>query len=170
MSAIAFQQVIAALEAASVRYVVAGGFAVNLHGFLRATQNLDILIDLDPVNATLAMATLSSCGMQPRVPVPVSDFVDAEKRRDWYENRNMLVFQMVHPHQPFLSVDVFIRNPIDFDEMWQRATVVQLGPTPCRIVGIDDLIAMKSAAGRPVDLRDIEELRRLAELQKGKGA
>lgn len=103
MSAIAFQQIIAALEAASVRYVVAGGFAVNLHGFLRATQDLDILVDLDPDNARLAMKTLSSCGMRPRVPVPVSDFVDAEKRRDWYENRNMLVFQLIHPQHPFLS-------------------------------------------------------------------
>ncbi len=89
MSAIGFQRIIAALEAASVRYVVAGGFAVNLHGFLRATQDLDILIDLDPANAALAMATLSACGMQPRVPVAIADFVDAEKRRDWFENRNM---------------------------------------------------------------------------------
>lgn len=169
MSAIAFQQIIAALEAASVRYVVAGGFAVNLHGFLRATQGLDILIDLDPDNARLAMKTLSSCGMQPRVPVPVSDFVDAEKRRDWYEKRNMLVFQLIHPQHPFLSVDAFIRNPIDFDELWQRAMVVQLGSIPCRIVGVDDLIAMKSAAGRPVDLRDIEALRRLAQLQREQG-
>ena len=167
MGAIAFQQIIAALETASVRYVVAGGFAVNLHGFLRATQDLDLLIDLDPANATLAMSTLTAFGMQPRVPVPASDFIDAEKRRDWFENRNMVVFQLVHPKQPFLSVDVFIRNPIDFDALWKRAMVVQLGATPCRIVGLDDLIAMKAAAGRPVDLRDIDELRRLALLQKG---
>lgn len=54
-------------------------------------------------------------------------------------------------------------------ELWQRSMVVQLGPIPCRIVGVDDLIAMKSAAGRPVDLRDIEELRRLAQLQREQG-
>jgi hypothetical protein len=169
MGAIAFQTIIAALEAASVRYVVAGGFAVNLHGFLRATQDLDILIDLAPANAALAMATLTSCGMQPRVPVPMSDFVDAEKRREWYENRHMLVFQLIHPQQPFLSVDIFIRNPIDFDALWRRATMVDLGTSPCRVIGLDDLIAMKSAAGRPVDLRDVEELRRLARWQQGGG-
>lgn len=167
MSAIAFQEVIATLETAGVRYVIAGGFAVNLHGFLRATQDLDLLIDLDPANATLAMSTLSSFGMRPRVPVPASDFVDAEKRRDWFENRNMLVFQLVHAAHPFLSVDVFVRNPIDFNQLWERAVVVQLGTTPCRIVGIDDLITMKRAAGRPVDLRDIDELRRLIQLQQG---
>ncbi len=170
MSALGFEQIIAALEAASVRYVVAGGFAVNLHGFLRATQDLDILIDLDPANAAQAMTTLAACGLQPRVPVPLSDFADPDKRRDWYENRNMLVFQMVHPRDPFRSVDVFIRNPIDFDLLWQRAVVTQLGQTPCRIVGIDDLIAMKTEAARPVDLRDIEELHRLAKLQEGRGS
>lgn len=112
MAAIAFQSIIAALEAASVRYAVAGGFAVNLHGFLRATQDLDILIDLDPANAALAMSTLTAYGMH-------------------------------------------------------RATVVDLGTSLCRVIGLDDLIAMKLAAGRPVDLRDVEELSRLARWQQG---
>lgn len=166
MSALKFEQIIAALEAAAVRYVVAGGFAVNLHGFLRATQDLDVLVDLDPANAAQAMATLVAFGLRPRVPVPASDFADPEKRRDWFENRNMLVFQMVDPGDPFCSVDVFIRNPIDFDQLWQRSIISHLGQTPCRIVSVEDLIAMKTEAGRPVDLRDIEELRRVMRLQQ----
>lgn len=161
-----FEQTIASLEAAAVRYVVAGGFAVNLHGFLRATTDLDILVDLNPVNAAQAMATLSALGLRPRVPVPASDFADPEERRDWFENRNLRVLQLVDPGDPFCSVDVFIRNPIDFDQLWRRSIVVNLGQTPCRLVSLEDLIAMKAEAGRPVDLRDIEELRRVALLQR----
>jgi len=165
MSIARYEAIVAALESADVRYVIAGGFAVNLHGFLRFTKDLDILIDLDPANASRAMSVLGNCGLQPRVPVALSDFADPAMRQDWFENRNMLVFQVWHPDDPFCSVDVFIRNPIAFDGLWQRAKLAMMGRTTCRIAGIEDLIAMKTQAGRPQDLRDIDELRRLADLQ-----
>lgn len=164
MSAARYEQIIDALESAGVRYVIAGGFAVNLHGFLRFTKDLDLLIDLSTENASLAMNVLAASGLRPRVPVALADFADAEKRRDWFENRNMLVFQVVDPADPFCSVDVFIRNPIAFDQLWQRSLRASLGATACRIASIDDLIAMKAEAGRPQDLRDIEELRSIQQL------
>lgn len=165
MSLARYEGVLAALQAEGVRYVIAGGFAVNLHGFLRFTKDLDLLIDLEPANAARAMNVFASCGLKPRVPVPLSDFADPEKRRDWVENRNMLVFQVWHPSDPFLTVDVFIRNPIDFEGLWQRSSTSSLGQTDCRIASIEDLIAMKTQAGRPQDLRDIDELRRIQKLQ-----
>ena len=166
MSVARYEQILAALQADGVRYVVAGGFAVNLHGFLRFTKDLDLLIDLAPSNAARAMDVFATCGLKPRVPVPLSDFADPEKRRDWAENRNMLVFQVWHPADPFCTVDVFIRNPIDFEGLWQRSITASLGRTDCRIAGIEDLIAMKTQAGRPQDLRDIDELRRIQQLQQ----
>ncbi len=165
MSLARYESILSALQADGVRYVIAGGFAVNLHGFLRFTKDLDLLIDLAPANAALAMDVLAACGLKPRVPVPLSDFADPEKRRDWADSRNMLVFQVWHPSDPFCTVDVFIRNPIDFEALWQRSNMASLGRTDCRIASIEDLIAMKSQAGRPQDLRDIDELRRIQKLQ-----
>lgn len=161
MAAARFEAIISALERSGVRYVVAGGFAVNLHGFLRFTKDIDLLVDLDPDNAKRAMAVLGGIGLQPRVPVAMEDFANPDLRDDWFENRNMLVFQLWHPQDPLCTVDVFIRNPIDFEGLWQRSEHVDLGETACRIAGIEDLIRMKSEAGRPQDLRDIEELRRI---------
>lgn len=170
MSAARYESIIAALEAANVRYVIAGGFAVNLHGFLRFTKDLDLIVDLDSANAALAMNVLSGCGLRPRVPVPASDFADSAKRDDWFENRNMLVFQVWHPDDPACTVDLFIRNPVEFDGLWARASRETLGKTTCRFAGIEDLIVMKAQAGRPQDLRDIDELRRLQALNAGRGA
>ena len=166
MSIANYESILDALEAAGVRYVVAGGFAVNLHGFMRFTKDLDLLIDLEPTNAARAMQVLDSCGLRARIPVPLSDFADAGKRQDWTEHRNMLVFQVWHPDDPFCTVDVFIRNPIDFDGLWQRSISTNLGRTRCRIASIEDLIAMKTQADRPQDLRDIEELRRIQAWQR----
>ncbi len=167
MSIARYEGILSALQVAQVRYVIAGGFAVNLHGFLRFTKDLDLLVDLEPANAQRAMQVLGDCGLKPRVPVPLTDFADARIRDDWAEHRNMLVFQVWHPDDPFCTVDVFVRNPIDFDDLWKRSVDANLGGVACRIAGIEDLIAMKSLAGRPQDLRDIEELRRIQRLQEG---
>lgn len=150
--------ILKALEAASVRYLVVGGVAVNLHGYSRFTKDLDLLIDLDPVNALRAMEVLRDCGLKARVPVKLSDFADPSKREEWYTLRNMLVFQMVDLDDPFCSVDVFIRNPIDFDEAWARALIEWVGEARIRVAAALDLIEMKRLAGRPVDLSDIEAL------------
>jgi hypothetical protein len=47
-----FERTIAALEAARVRYLIVGGVAVVLHGHLRTTGDLDLLVDLSDDNAT----------------------------------------------------------------------------------------------------------------------
>lgn len=157
--------ILKALEAAGVRYLVVGGVAVNLHGYTRFTKDLDLLIDLDPINALRAMEVLRDCGLQARVPVKLADFADASRREEWFTLGNMLVFQMIDPDDPFCSVDVFIRNPIDFDQAWARAMVETMGETRIRVAAIDDLIVMKQLAGRPVDLGDIEALAELVRVQ-----
>lgn len=157
--------ILKALEAASVRYLVVGGVAVNLHGYIRFTKDLDLLIDLDPANALRAMEALRDCGLQARVPVKLADFADASRREEWFTLRNMLVFQMIDPDDPFCSVDVFIRNPIDFDQAWGRALVETMVEARIRVAAIDDLIVMKRLAGRPVDLGDIEALADLIRTQ-----
>jgi uncharacterized protein (DUF1330 family) len=64
------ERVLAALERAGVRYLVVGGVAVVLHGFLRTTADLDLVIQLDPANVRRALDALTDLGYQPRAPVP----------------------------------------------------------------------------------------------------
>lgn len=125
------------------------------------------MIDLDPGNALRAMEVLRDCGLAARVPVKLTDFADASRRDEWFTLRNMLVFQMIDLEDPFCSVDIFIRNPIDFDQAWARAMVEPMGEARIRVAAIDDLIVMKRLAGRPVDLGDIEAL---ADLGRARGS
>ena len=62
-----------------------------------------------------------------------------------------------------LEVDLFASEPLDFDAAYGRAVRVQLSSTFATVVALEDLVALKKAAGRPVDLADIEALRALAE-------
>lgn len=119
------------------------------------------------------MRVLASLGMQPRVPGAIEEFADPAKREDWFHNRSRPVFQLWDPDDAFCTVDVFIRNPIDFGQLWSNSEHVDLGRTACRIAGIAgiaDLFAMKAQAALPQDLRDIEELRHLLRLSGQEGA
>ncbi len=156
------RQIFKVLAEADARYVVVGGLAVIMHGHLRATSDLDLVIGLEPENCLRALDALASIGLRPRLPVALADFADPAKREDWVQNRNMLVFQLWDPTNPERSVDVFVREPIDFPILFADAVAKDLDGTPIRVASIRHLIAMKRLAGRPRDLDDIEALRQIA--------
>ena len=60
---------------------------------------------------------------------------------------------------PSFKVDLLVEEPFDFAAAWARATVVDIDGAAVPVPALEDLIAMKQAAGRPQDLVDIEALR-----------
>lgn len=160
------RQIFAALNDAQVDYVVVGGLAVILHGYLRATADLDLAIGLAPDNAHRAMQALSAIGLRPRLPVAIEDFADPEKRAQWTQ-RNMLVLPLWDPNNPLRSVDVFIGEPIAFDHLLRDAVRKDLDETSVLVASIDHLIEMKEGAGRSRDLEDIEKLRQIRDTGRG---
>ena len=159
----AIEAVLSALNAARVRYLVVGGVAVVLHGHLRATADLDLIVELNPENAREAVRALEGLGFHPIAPVPAVMFADAAARRTWVEDKGMTVFGLWSDRFPGLEVDLFASEPLDFEAAYSRAVRVPLSSTVATVVALEDLVALKKAAGRPVDLADIEALRVLAE-------
>ena len=108
------------------------------------------------------LGALSGLGMQPRLPVPMKDFANSAKREEWFA-RNMLVFQLWDPGNPERSVDVFVREPIDFSQMLAEAVVKDLDGVPIPVASIRHLIRLKQVAGRRQDIDDIDALREIAQ-------
>ena len=158
-----FEPVFRALDQAGVRYVVVGGVAVVLHGHARLTADLDLAVDLNPEPARTAIEALVGLGLRPTVPVDPAMFADAETRDRWVSERNMRVFSMRHLDDPLNQVDLFVDEPIPFEELWERSIEVALENLRVRIASIPDLITMKELAGRRLDEEDIAELRRIQE-------
>lgn len=153
-----------ALSRAGVRFLVAGGVAVNLHGHSRLTQDLDLVVGLSRDNALSAMRALSELGYRPQVPISIDCFADPEQRRDWVENKHMQVFSLVSEAHPETTVDVFVTEPFAFDEEYQRADRYRIAPgieTP--VVTPETLIAMKHQADRDRDRDDIKHLQWIIE-------
>lgn len=63
-----FEAIVRALDKASTRYLVAGGLAVNAHGYLRFTKDIDIVLSLEQENAPRALQALERFGYQPTAP------------------------------------------------------------------------------------------------------
>jgi hypothetical protein len=156
-----FERVLGALNRAEVRYLVVGGVAVVLHGYLRTTVDLDLVVQLEPNNARRALEILTALGYQPRAPVPATDFADADQREAWIRDKNVRVFSLWGPTTGDPEIDLFVREPFDFDAVFARAEQLPLRHTFVPVLCRADLIELKRQAGRPQDLADIEALEAL---------
>lgn len=154
------------LEQAGVRYLVAGGLAVNAHGYLRFTRDIDLVVQLVPRNIVSTFAALERIGYRPLVPVAAAEFADSEKRSAWIRDKGMTVLNFWSDSHRDTPVDVFVTEPFDFEEEYTRALVKPLGRVEVRFVSIPTLIRMKESAGRAQDKIDIEYLRKLADAAK----
>ena len=161
-----FDAICKALNTANVRYLVAGGLAVNAHGYLRLTYDVDLVIQLGQKNILAAFDAMAKIGYRPSVPVTGIQFADAKQRKDWIKNKHMQVLNFHNTKHQQMPVDVFVTEPFDFDLEYKAAKRGNLAPgLPVRFVSIPTLIKMKKLANRPKDLDDIAHLRTIA---KGK--
>lgn len=148
------------LEEAGVRYLVAGGLAVNAHGYLRYTNDVDLVVQLVPDNIIKAFEALASIGYKPLVPIVASQFADAKIRNGWIRDKNMTVLQFWSDEHRETPIDIFVAEPFPFEEEYARSLSKPLqGTVDVRFVSIATLIAMKTAVGRQQDLIDVEHLK-----------
>jgi hypothetical protein len=153
------ETVVRALDAAGVRYIVVRGLAVVLHGYSRATYDMDLVVQLEPANILAAFAALKPLGYRPLVPITADQFADASTRQGWIEQKGMMVLNFFSDHHRETNIDVFVSEPFDFDDQYGKAYVQELKPgLSLRVASLDLLPEMKRNAGRAKDLADIEEL------------
>jgi len=161
-----FELVFAALTKRKVRYLVVGGVAVVLHGVPRFTADIDIVLALEAANVAAALEALAELAYQPHAPVPLQAFSDPSLRRGWIQEKGLVVFSLWSPDHPATEIDLFIEEPFPFDEVFARATRVDLGESHIAVASIADLIELKRRADRPRDREDIERLKALAEAKQ----
>jgi hypothetical protein len=154
-----FDALVTALADAGVRYLVAGGLAVNAHGYLRFTKDVDVVVQLVPDNVGRAFAALATLGYRPLVPVTAAQFADPPTREGWVRDKGMQVLQFWSDAHRETPVDMFVSEPFNFEEEYRRALTKALGRIEVKFVSIPALIRMKEAADRPQDRIDIGYLR-----------
>ena len=133
------------LNARNVRYVVIGATAFPVHGYARATLDIDIFIEPTPENALRTRAALLDFGYD------LTDVSEDDLLRQKVLIRQYVLETDIHP---------FVKG-VNFDDVWRNRVEDQLGLTPAAFASLDDLIRMKEAAGRATDIEDLRVLREL---------
>ena len=137
------QGVFASLEENDVKYLVIGGIAAVLHGVPRATFDLDLLIEATPENAERLLGALEAAGLATATLTSASDVLDNE----------ITVFQ------DRVRIDVQTRTPgIRFEDAWANREEMSYQDQKFYVVSRQDLIEAKKAAGRQIDLEDVQIL------------
>ena len=160
-----YEEIFRELNKKGVRYLVVGGMAVVLHGIVRLTADLDLMVDLKKENLLKLISAMEGLGYKPRLPVKAQDFAEAEKRKEWIEEKNMEVFSFFDPKMPLHLVDILVRCPIDFDGAYNRRKTVEAGGIRIPVVSLGDLKELKGISGREQDLADLESIDELEELK-----
>jgi hypothetical protein len=139
---------VAQLEADQVDYALVGALALAVWGVPRATQDIDLLVPVAALPAAVAVARGRGFAVE-ALPIRFTDGMEM-RRLSKIEGETVLVLD-------FLVVDARL------DPIWQDRRRLATERGPMWVVSRDGLVRMKTAAGRPQDLVDIQ---RLAELDR----
>jgi hypothetical protein len=142
-----FVEMLAALSDAGAEYLVIGATALAAYGYARGTKDIDIWVRPTPENAERVWRALIDFGA-PLQDISVGDL-----------STPGIIYQIgVDPGR----IDL-LTGPagVIFDESWPRRVMFELNGRDFPFISRADLIASKRAAGRPNDLRDIDELEKL---------
>ncbi|MEJ2745794.1 MAG: hypothetical protein P8123_08945 [bacterium] len=161
-----YESVFRKLNECQVRYVVAGGVAIVLHGVVRLTADLDIIVDFEQENIDRFARAMGDLGYRPKVPVKAEELGDPAKRENWVEQKGMQVFSFFHPQKQLELIDVFVKEIIPFAELYAEKSVVKAGDVSVPIVSIKHLKMLKEMAGRPQDLADVQSLNNLLDVEE----
>jgi hypothetical protein len=166
MKLASFEAIVTALETAQVQYLVVGGVAVNAHGYVRVTNDVDLVIRLERSDIVAAFFALAAIGYYPAVPITAEQFADEKLRESWRREKQMLVLKFWSDEHRETPLDVFVYHPFDFALEYGRA-LISSDPEdpPGRFLDIPALIAMKEVAGRERDQNDIAQLRKILQIR-----
>lgn len=148
-------RVISALNGLKVPYALVGGYAVSLHGAVRGTLDIDLVLPLAEKYFVAAEKALHSLGLEARIPVQAKEVFAF--RREYIEERNLVAWSFVNPANPGELVDIIITH--DLSDFSLKTFKVQ--GSSVKVVSISDLIKMKQQSGREQDIADISALEKL---------
>lgn len=140
------RELLSALNAQRVKYMVVGGYAVGVHAQPRVTKDLDIFIEMSDANADAVYRALANFGA-PLSDVAPEDFLKPTS--------------VVRIGVPPIAVDILQHiDGVPFEKAWESSEEYLVdNEVPARYISADDLIKNKLASGRPQDLADAAAVR-----------
>lgn len=141
-----YRDILAALVAEETRFLVVGAHALAVHGYPRATVDIDIWVQPSGENADRVWRALAAFG------APLSD-LDID--REDFTRPDVVVQLGLPPNRIDLLTGV---SGLTFDRAWSRRIEAPVEGVTVPVLGIEDLVANKMATGRDKDRADVRGL------------
>lgn len=143
----AFENLLAGLVRAEVRFITVGGLACAMCGFVRATEDVDLLVDGDPDNIERLLNFLRTWGDGHAAELSKEDFTDEEGAVRIIED---------------FPLDIFVRmRGLRYEDLSQYCRRHDIGIAQIPYLNPHGLILLKKHSHREKDRIDILALRRL---------
>lgn len=142
-----FRDIVVLFADVAVEFVVVGAYALAFHGSPRASGDIDLYVRPSPENAQRVFSALEQFGAPlASHGVTATDFATPGT-----------VYQIGLPPR---RIDVLTKiSGIDFDEAWDTRIDADVEGRTIHIIGRDQLVKNKIAAGRPKDIADVASLK-----------
>ncbi len=142
-----YREMLCALSAEKVKFLLVGAYALAAHGYPRATVDLDIWVEPSPENADALLRALANFG------APLGELTRQDIETEETE------FQIgVAPRR----IDILTAaSGLRFEVAFRNSVSLRIGGIEVRVLSIEDLICNKRATGRTKDLADVEALEAL---------
>lgn len=156
-----FRELLKLLADAHVEFIVVGGVAAFAHGAARATQDLDVVYRRTPETLRRIVLALGPHQPYPRGAPPGLPFKWDERTLRFGTNFTL--------HTTLGDIDLLgeVTGGGTYDELVPYAHKIEVYGTSCLCIGLDRLIDLKRAAGRPKDFEAIAELEAIREERQG---
>lgn len=139
-----FKELLQLFDHHRVKYLLIGGYAVGLHGHVRATNDIDIVVAPDDANAEKVVAALVDFGL-----------ADSSLKKSLFTTPRSLVVMGVEP----FAVDLInYLEGVDFYGAYARREVRKAEDIEISLISLDDLLVNKTAVARDKDKLDVIEL------------
>lgn len=153
MTPAAFDEILRRLVVADAKFVVIGGLALGARGVVRATKDIDIVISPDPANlkAVAEVAVAAGGHVQRDEALLGTPFSIAAELASGEQ-------MAIDTDLGRLDIVQGLEGVPSFDELRSRASEAEVLGVTVAVCSVEDLRAMKRAAGRGQDLVDLENL------------
>ncbi|MFN0041546.1 MAG: hypothetical protein ACKVP2_18695 [Burkholderiales bacterium] len=132
-----------------------------MHGLVRTTIDLDLVLAMDNDNVSKFVDVAKQFNLAPIIPVNIDSLKDAALIDRWHREKGILAVALREPHAGGSVLDVLVRPEVPFQALQSDAVTVKLFERDVKIASIENLLVMKRIAGRPKDRIDIEALEKI---------
>jgi hypothetical protein len=134
-----------------VRYIVVGGMALNYHGIIRATKDIDLFLEASRDNMVNFLQAMEAAGFETALEANPASLLSVD----------ITVFKDI------IRIDLLTKvTGLEFESAWKNRNTIRVKKNPIFVASLDDLIASKEETGRTIDAQDLEKLRILRSMRE----